>query len=352
LHRVTTIAAGLLAGALTLTACGGSSGGATSEPSGSKSTSQKTVKVGLAFDIGGKGDKSFNDSALAGLDRAKKDLKVETKELSAKANEPDTDKEERLRLLADAGFNPVIAVGFAYKGALTKVAAEFPKTQFQIIDEVVDGAANVEGHVFAANQGSFLVGAAAALKTKKGNVGFVGGCTVPLIQSFQAGFQAGVEAAKAGTKVQVKYLSTPAQKCSGFNDPAAGKTTATGMYEGGADIVYQVAGGSGTGVFQAAAAANAMAIGVDSDQYLSADPAIQKVIITSMLKRVDNAVFDFVERTSKGQFKAGTHTWDLTNDGVGYATSGGAIDDIKSQLDGYKAKIVSGEITVPTVPKK
>ena len=352
MHRVTKIAAGLLAGALTLTACGGSSGGSTAQPSGSKSSSQKTVKVGLAFDIGGKGDKSFNDSALAGLDRAGKDLKVETKALSAKANEPDTDKEERLRLLADGGYNPVIAVGFAYKAALTKVAKEFPKTQFQIIDEVVDGAANVEGHVFAADQGSFLVGAAAALKTKKGNVGFVGGCTVPLIQTFQAGFQAGVEAAKAGTTVQVKYLSTPAQKCTGFNDPAAGKTTATGMYEGGADIVYQVAGGSGTGVFQAAAAANAMAIGVDSDQYLSADPAIQKVIITSMMKRVDNAVFDFVERVAKGQFKAGTHTWDLTNDGVGYATSGGAIDDIKTQLEGYKAKIVSGEITVPKVPKK
>jgi basic membrane protein A len=349
LHRVTKIAAGLLAGAFTLTACGGSSGGSTAEPSGS---SKKTVKVGLAFDIGGKGDKSFNDSALAGLDRVGKDLKVQTKTLSAKANEPATDKEERLRLLADGGYNPVIGVGFAYADPLKKVAAEFPDVQFQIIDGTVDGAANVEGHVFAANQGSFLVGAAAALKTKKGNVGFVGGCTVPLIQSFQAGFQAGVEAAKAGTKVQVKYLSTPAQKCSGFNDPAAGKTTATGMYEGGADVVYQVAGGSGTGVFQAAAAANAMAIGVDSDQYLSADPSIQKVIITSMLKRVDNAVFDFVERVSKGQFKAGTHTWDLTNDGVNYATSGGAIDDIKSQLDGYKAKIVSGEIKVPTVPKK
>jgi basic membrane protein A and related proteins len=349
LHRVTKIAAGLLAGALTLTACGGSSGGTSATPSGS---SKKTVKVGLAFDIGGKGDKSFNDSALAGLDRVGKDLKVQTKTLSAKANEPATDKEERLRLLADGGYNPVIGVGFAYADPLKKVAAEFPDVQFQIIDGTVDGAANVEGHVFAANQGSFLVGAAAALKTKKGNVGFVGGCTVPLIQEFQAGFQAGVEAAKAGTKVQVKYLSTPAQKCSGFNDPAAGKTTATGMYEGGADVVYQVAGGSGTGVFQAAAAANAMAIGVDSDQYLSADPSIQKVIITSMLKRVDNAVFDFVERVSKGQFKPGTHTWDLTNDGVNYATSGGAIDDIKSQLDGYKAKIVSGEIKVPTVPKK
>jgi basic membrane protein A len=348
LFRVTKLATVLVAGALALAGCG--SDGKSDSATGGTTAAKKSVKVGLAFDIGGKGDKSFNDSALAGLDKAAADLKVETKSLSAKANEPDTDKEERLRLLANGGYNPVIAVGFAYATPLTKVAKEFPDVKFQIIDSTVD-APNVEGHVFAAEQGSFLVGAIAALKTTKGNVGFVGGCTVPLIQVFQAGYEAGVEAAKPGTKVQVKYLSTPAQKCSGFNDPAAGKTTATGMYEGGADVVYQVAGGSGTGVFQAASAAGAKAIGVDSDQYNSADPAIKAVIISSMLKRVDNAVFDFVERASKDQFKAGAHNWDLKNDGVGYSTSGGAIDDIKAQVEDLKAKIISGEITVPTTPK-
>ena len=348
MFRVTKLATVLVAGALALTACG--SDDKTDSSTDSTTQAKKSVKVGLAFDIGGKGDKSFNDSALAGLDKAAADLKVETKALSAKANEPDTDKEERLRLLANGGFNPVIAVGFAYAAPLTKVAKEFPDVKFQIIDSTVD-AANVEGHVFAAEQGSFLVGAVAALKSTTGNVGFVGGCTVPLIQTFQAGYEAGAEAAKAGTKVQVKYLSTPAQKCSGFNDPAAGKTTATGMYEGGADVIYQVAGGSGTGVFQAASAAEAKAIGVDSDQYNSADASIKAVIISSMLKRVDNAVFDFVERVSKDQFKAGAHNWDLKNDGVGYSTSGGAIDDIKAQVEDLKAKIISGEITVPTTPK-
>ncbi|MEP6762196.1 MAG: BMP family ABC transporter substrate-binding protein [Sporichthyaceae bacterium] len=345
---MTKLATVLVAGALALTACG--SDDKTDSSTDSTTQAKKSVKVGLAFDIGGKGDKSFNDSALAGLDKAAADLKVETKALSAKANEPDTDKEERLRLLANGGFNPVIAVGFAYAAPLTKVAKEFPDVKFQIIDSTVD-AANVEGHVFAAEQGSFLVGAVAALKSTTGNVGFVGGCTVPLIQTFQAGYEAGAEAAKAGTKVQVKYLSTPAQKCSGFNDPAAGKTTATGMYEGGADVIYQVAGGSGTGVFQAASAAEAKAIGVDSDQYNSADASIKAVIISSMLKRVDNAVFDFVERVSKDQFKAGAHNWDLKNDGVGYSTSGGAIDDIKAQVEALKAKIISGEIKVPTAPK-
>ncbi|MEP6762100.1 MAG: BMP family ABC transporter substrate-binding protein [Sporichthyaceae bacterium] len=342
--RVTKVVGVLLAGALVLAACGGSSG---NKPSGT-STTKKTVKVGLAYDIGGRGDKSFNDSAAVGLEKVKTGLNLDIKELSAKANEPNSDKEERLRLLAKGGYNPIVAVGFAYADPLKVVAKEFPNVQFGIIDGVVDGATNVEDQVFAAEQGSFLVGVAAALKSKKGSVGFVGGCTVPLINTFEAGFRAGVEAGKPGTKITSKYLSTPAQKCSGFNDPAAGQTTATGMFEGGADVVYQVAGGSGGGVFKAAQAAGDMAIGVDADQYLSADASVKDVIITSMLKRVDNAVFDFVERASKGEFKAGIHQWDLTNEGIGYATSGGKIDDIKPKLEEYKAKIISGEIKVPT----
>ncbi len=364
MSRVTKLTAVLAASLLSLTACGssskttpatspsaaGSSSASTSAAPSSGGGDTKTVKVGMAYDIGGVGDKSFNDSANAGLQRVKTDLKLDIKALSAKANEPDSDKEERLRLLAKSGHNTIVAVGFAYAAALAKVAKEFPDVHFAIIDGVVDGATNVEDQVFAAEQGSFLVGVAAALKSKNGNVGFVGGCTVPLIQTFQAGFQAGVKAAKPTTKVQVKYLSTPAQKCSGFNDPAAGQTTATGMYQGGADVVYQVAGGSGGGVFKAAKAANAMAIGVDSDQFLSADASVKDVIITSMLKRVDNAVFDFVKRTAAGQFKTGLHQWDLTNDGISYATSGGKIDDIKAQLESYKAKIIAGTIKVPTAP--
>src|SRR6185503_16733608 len=180
--------------------------------------------------------------------------------------------------------------------------------------------------------------------------GFVGGCDVPLIHKFEAGFKAGAAAGKSGTKVVSNYLSTPADKCSGFNDPAKGQTQAEGMYDQGADVVYQAAGGSGSGVFKAAKAKGKLAIGVDSDQYNTADAAVKDVIITSMLKRVDVAVYDFIKGTAAGSFAAGKTVYDLKKDGVGYSTSGGKIDDIKAKLDEYKQKIIGGTVTVPTTP--
>jgi basic membrane protein A len=340
------LAAVLAVSTMALAACGGGK----SVSGDGDDDNKKSVKVGLAYDIGGRGDKSFNDAAAAGLEKVKADLKLDIKDLSAKANEPNADKEERLRLLAKGGYNPVVAVGFAYAEPLAKVAKEFPDVKFGIIDGVVDKATNVSNLVFAEEQGSFLVGAAAALKSKTGKVGFVGGCLVPLIQKFDAGFAAGAKAVKADIQVSSKYLSTTAQKCSGFNDPAAGKTTATGMYDGGVDVIFAAAGGSGSGVFQSAKAKSAQAIGVDSDQYESADPAVKDVIMTSMLKRVDVAVFDFVKGVGEGKFTAGTKVFDLSVDGVGYSTSGGKIDDIKSKLDDYKQQIIDKKITVPTTP--
>jgi basic membrane protein A len=345
-RRVTTIVAALAAATLALTACGGSSGGGAS--SSSSGSTKKTVKVGMAYDIGGRGDKSFNDAAAAGLERVKKDLNLETKELSAAPNETNQDKEARLRLLAQGGYNPIIGIGFAYGDPMKKVAGEFPNVKFAIVDSVVD-ATNVTNLVFTEEQGSFLVGAAAALKTKTKNVGYIGGCLVPLLQKFEAGYVAGVKAVDPSIKVQVKYLSNP-PTCSGFNDPAAGTETANGMYDAGADVVYAAAGGSGTGVFQSAKNKSHLAIGVDSDQYQSAAADLKPVIMTSMLKRVDNAVFEFVDGIAKNSPLTGTQVFDLKRDGVGYATSGGQVDDIKSKLDGYKQDIISGKITVPTTP--
>jgi basic membrane protein A len=344
-------AAGAAVIAVGMTACGGDDG-----DSGTGTDDKKQVKVGLAFDIGGRGDKSFNDAAAAGLDKAKAELAIEAKDLEAAANESENDKYERLKLLCTGGYNPVIAVGFVYAGAdaktgpLAKAAKDCPDTKFAIIDDASVEATNVAGLVFAEEQGSFLVGAAAALKTKTGTVGFVGGCDVPLIKKFEAGFKAGVQAAKAGTKVLTNYLSTPADKCSGFNDPAKGETQATGMYDQGADVVYQAAGGSGSGVFKAAKAKNAFAIGVDSDQYNTADPGVRDVIITSMLKRVDVAVYDFIKASAAGTFTPGKVVFDLKKEGVGYSTSGGKVDDIKTKLDEYKQQIISGTVTVPTTP--
>ena len=350
MRRVTKLVAVAATAALALAACGGSdSSTETTAGGGTSSGSASQVKVGLAYDIGGRGYTSFNDSAAAGLDKAKTDLKLCdgcVKELAASAGEQEADKEQRLRALASTGFNPVIAVGFLYGDAMKKVAAEFPKTSFGIVDSVVEGASNVTGLTFAEDQGSFLVGAAAALKSKTGSIGFVGGCDIPLIHKFDDGFQAGAKAVKSDIKIRSTYISQ-APECGGFNDPAKGQETAKGMYDGGADVVFAAAGGSGTGVFQAAKAANTLAIGVDSDQYKSASPDLQPVIMTSMLKRVDVAVYDFIKSLADGKPLTGVQTFDLKKDGVGYATSGGKVDDIAKQLDGYKADIISGKITLP-----
>jgi len=347
LRRGMRITAAVLASAmLTLgaAACGGNDEGTSS--SGGGGESKKALKVGMAYDIGGRGDQSFNDAAARGLDQAKSEFGVQTKELEATAGETDAQKEERLRLLAEQGFNPVIAVGFAYSGPVGKVAKEFPDIKFAIIDDAEAKGPNVANLTFAEEQGSYLVGVAAALKSKKKNVGFVGGVNVPLIHKFEAGFKAGVMSVDSKIKIQSNYLTQPPD-FTGFNDPAKGKTAAEGMFDNGADIVYQAAGGSGGGVFDAAKAANGMAIGVDSDQALTAKADIRGLIITSMIKKVDVAVHSFVKSVRDNQFKAGQTVFDLKSDGIGYATTGGKIDDIKSQLDEDKQKIISGQITVP-----
>jgi basic membrane protein A len=339
--------------ALAMAACGGKK----KDDTGNNGNT-KTVKVGLAYDIGGRGDKSFNDAAHAGLEQVQASAPAGTtydiKELEAKAGETESDKYTRLKQLCSEGYTTVIAVGFVYAGAdakngpVAKAAADCPNTKFAIIDSVVE-ADNVSSLVFAEEQGSFLVGAAAALKSPNHHVGFIGGCSVDLIKKFQAGYTAGAKAVDPAIKVDSNYLSSVADACSGFNDPAKGKTAAEGLYDGGADVIYQAAGGSGVGVFQAAAAKHKLAIGVDSDQYNTVDdPALKAVIMTSMLKRVDTAVKTFVTDVEAGNFKKGIQVFDLAKDGVGYSTSGGMVDDIKSKLDDYKAKIVSGEIKVPT----
>ena len=346
MRRGMRIAAAVMAGAmLTLGAAG--CGGEDEPTSGGGGGGQSGLKIGLAYDIGGRGDQSFNDAAARGLDQAKSEFGVQAKELEAAQGETDAQKEERLRLLAEQGFNPVVAVGFAYSGPVGKVAKEFPEVKFGIIDDANAKGANIANLTFAEEEGSYLVGVAAALKSKKKNVGFVGGVNVPLIHKFEAGYKAGVAAIDPKIKVQSNYLTQPPD-FSGFNDPAKGKTAAEGMFDNGADVVYQAAGGSGGGVFEAAKSANGMAIGVDSDQARTAEAGVRDVIITSMIKRVEVAVHTFIKSVQENKFKAGETIFDLKVDGVGYSTTGGRVDDIKTQLDEYRQKIVNGEITVPT----
>ncbi|MEV6864623.1 BMP family ABC transporter substrate-binding protein [Streptosporangium subroseum] len=355
-NRFGKLAAAALAGSMLMgaAACGGSEEPATSATAAAPSDGASSAapaaagaKVGLAYDIGGRGDQSFNDAAAAGLDKAKSELGLaETKELEAGNGETEAAKEERLRLLADGGYNPIIAIGFAYSGPVKKVAAEFPDIKFAIVDDEAAAGPNISNLLFAEHEGSFLVGAAAALKSKKGHVGFIGGVQVPLINKFEAGFAAGAKAVKADIKIESKYLSQPPD-FTGFADPAKGKTAAEGMFDAGADVVYQAAGGSGSGVFEAAKAAKGLAIGVDSDQAKTAAADLQGVIMTSMLKKVDVAVFDFLKSFADNTVKAGTTSYDLKAGGVDYSTTGGQVDDIKAKLDEFKQKIISGEITVP-----
>jgi len=354
LYKGLKIAALLAASTLALAACGSSSSGGTTTsaaPAESSSSAAPTsdVKVGLAYDIGGRGDQSFNDSAAAGLDKAAAEFGVEIKELDATAGETDAQKEERLTTLAEAGYNPIIAVGFAYAVAVGKVAPEFPEIQFAIVDDssLSEANKNVTSLVFAENEGSFLVGAIAAQASKSGNIGFVGGVNVPLIVKFEKGFEAGAKAVNPNIKIQAKYLTEPPD-FSGFGDPAKGKVAAEGMFDGGADVVYHAAGGSGGGVFEAAKAAGGLAIGVDSDQYLTADASVKDVILTSMLKRVDVAVYETIKAAVGGTPLTGVQTFDLKADGVGFSESNAAVAEYVAKANELKDQIIAGTITVPS----
>jgi basic membrane protein A and related proteins len=351
--RFGRLATGTLAGAMLMAAaaCGGGGTGGETTASTSADTGSAPaasgLKVGLAFDIGGRGDKSFNDAAYAGLEKAKTELGAEIKELSPAAD--GSNRGELLTQLADAGYNPIIGVGFAYGEDIKKAATEYPEIQFAVVDSA-SNAPNVTGLLFAEEQGSYLAGVAAATKAESGHVGFVGGVENDLIKKFEAGFVAGVKSVKADAKIDIKYL-TPDGDFSGFRAPDKGKIAAEKMYQDGAEIVYHAAGDSGLGVFQAAAAAKKKAIGVDSDQRQTiSETDLQSVIMTSMLKRVDVGVFEYVKAFQGGAKGGNDIVYDLKVDGVGLSTTGGEIDDIQDAIDAAKKDIVDGKITVSAKP--
>lgn len=314
--------------------------------------------VGLTFDVGGRGDQSFNDSAAAGIEKAEGDLGITFDE--AEPNSDGSNRAELLQLQADNSAL-VLGIGFLFEADVTAVAAENPDVNFAVIDSAMlaDGAPigeNIAGLTFAEEQGSFLVGAAAALKSETGTVGFIGGVSgFGLIEKFEAGFIAGAKAVNPDITIQSQYI-TEFPDFDGFFAPDRAKEIASAMYEGGADVVYHAAGGSGAGLFEAAKATSeatgskVWAIGVDSDQYNTVSPEVQEYILTSMLKRVDVAVYEIIASQADGSFTAGNVVYDLSVDGVGYSTSGGFVDDIAAQLDEYKAQIIAGDIVVPTAP--
>ena len=347
MRRVSKIAAvGVLSAALALTAtaCGSSS----TDDSGKKS-SGGGKGVGMAYDVGGRGDHSFNDSAARGMDKATKEFKLGEKEQTASNGETESDREERLDQLAGAGYNPVIAVGFTYGDAVTAIAKKYPKTTFGLVDSVAD-LPNVDSMVFSTEQSSYLAGVAAALKTKSGKVGFIGGVHNTLIGTFQAGFDQGVKDTKPSVTVDDEYLYETDTR--GFNDPTTAAAKANGMLDKGIDVIYSAAGLSGDGSIQSVGGKpGTWAIGVDSDQYQ--DPALAKYksqILTSAMKNVDVAVYDLIKSVHAGTPKTGTNSYNLANGGVGLATSGGFLADVQAQIDAAKQKIVSGAVKVKSTP--
>ncbi|MBI2763107.1 MAG: BMP family ABC transporter substrate-binding protein [Chloroflexi bacterium] len=342
---------------LLLAACGGpvSSPMATlaSAPETASPSVQATVrpvtKVAVAYDISGRGDGGFNDIAYNGVRQAAVELGVEVREVTARLDDTDDDRAERLRLLADAGFEAIIGVGFTYAGPMQTIAAEFPDVRFAIVDDGTVVAPNVQGILFAEQEGSFLVGAAAGLTTSTNVVGFIGAVQLPLLEKFEAGYTAGVRATNPTAEVQVTYLSQPPDY-SGFGDPPHGREAALGMYDNGVDVIFAAAGGSGSGVHEAAAQTGNWSIGVDADEYRLAPEAVRGSILTSMLKNANVGTYRFVRSVADGTFRSGNQTFGLANEGVGYATSGGFVDGIRDRLDALAADIVAGRIVVPDAP--
>lgn len=351
MRRVAKLSAAVIATAalaVTATACGSTS--SDSDKSSSSSSGKGGPKIGLAYDVGGRGDHSFNDSAARGADKAVSDFSASIKELTAKTSDTEADREQRLSDLADAGYNPIVAVGFSYAPAVTKIAAKYPKVNFGLVDSVVD-AKNVNSITFTEEQGSYLAGVAAALKTKKDHVGFIGGVDNPLIKKFEAGYTQGVHDTNPKVKVDVQYLSH-GQDFSGFSSPDKGQQAAQGMLDGGADVIYTAAGSSGNGAIEAVnGVKGAWAIGVDSDQYnLPGLAKYKSSILTSMVKNVDVGVYDFIKSVKDGKPLTGNNIYSLEKGGVSLATSGGFISDIQPKLDAAKKKIVDGTVKVKTTP--
>ena len=293
----------------------------------------------VIFDLGGKFDRSFNQASFEGAERFKKETGIEYREFELQS---DAQREQALRRFAEQGNNPIVVAGFSYESAMKTVAAEFPDTHFAIIDAVVD-LPNVRSVVFKEEEGSYLVGMLAAMKSETGKVGFVGGMDIPLIRKFACGYVQGVKAANPDAEVFQNMTGTTG---AAWNDPVKGGELAKSQIDRGADVVYHAAGGTGIGVLQAAADAGDYGIGVDSNQnYLHPGQ-----VLTSMLKRVDNATFAALMDQHNDTWTSGIQMLGLKEDGVGWALdeNNAALitPEMKDAVDAARGKIISGEIQV------
>lgn len=310
------------------------------------------LDVGIVFDVGGRGDKSFNDGAYFGAERAARELGARVRFIEPGEG---TDREAGLRLLAAEGMDLVIGVGFIFTDDLTLLAREYPNVAFAGVDYSIQTDAagnpvppppNLAALKFREEEGSFLVGALAALVGGSKRVGFVGGMDIPLIHKFEAGYRAGVRHVCPDCTVIVQYAGVTPEA---FSNPGRGKELALSQYQSGANVIFHASGSTGLGVFEAARATNRLAIGVDADQYAEAPG----YVLTSMVKGVDAAVFDAIRRVQEGTFTGGIFEFGLAEGGVDYVydDNNRALipDEARRRVEALRDSIVAGHITVPSV---
>jgi basic membrane protein A len=303
------------------------------------------VRVGLVFDVGGRGDKSFNDAAYAGVLRAQRELGVTVEFLEPATSE---DREAAMRLFAARGLDLVVGVGFIFSSDVDRVARDFLGVRFACVDYAPPAAGappNVAGLAFHEEEGSYLVGGVAGLMSKTHQVGFVGGMRGPLIRKFEAGYAAGVKATCPECALHSAYIGTSPEA---FKDPAKGKALAIAQIGSGADVLYHASGASGHGVFEAAHDAGRLAIGVDADQYAE----MPDTVVTSMVKRADVSVFDTIRAVVDGRFEHGMQVFGVKDGAIDYVHQGPHAAllprEVVARVEELRQDIASGRITVPS----
>jgi basic membrane protein A len=297
------------------------------------------VKPAVVYDLGGKFDKSFNEAAYNGAERFKSEAGADYRDFEI---QNDSQREQALRNFARKGHDPIVAIGFSQAQAVEKVATEFPDTHFAIVDMVVD-LPNVRSIVFKEEEGSYLVGMLAAMASKTGKIGFIGGMDIPLIRKFACGYVQGAKAVNPDIEVFQNMTGTTG---AAWNDPVRGGELAKSQFDQGADVVYHAAGGTGLGVLQAAADAGKLGIGVDSNQ----NHLHPGSVLTSMMKRVDNAVFAAFDDLKNDAWTGGVQVLGLAQEGVGWALDDNnkslVTDDMKTKVDAATKDITSGKTKV------
>ncbi|MEI5102008.1 BMP family ABC transporter substrate-binding protein [Streptomyces sp. PmtG] len=357
LSRISQVAVAVATLALVATACGETSSEANKDDDGGdgggKKGGYRGKGIGLAYDIGGQGDQSFNDAAFSGYERAREDFEIGGVDMEPGDGESSADKTQRIEQLARQGYDPVIGVGFIYAPAIQEVAKKYPKTTFGIVDDNTVKAGNVADLVFHEEQGSYLAGVAAAKATKVKHVGFIGGVDIPIIHKFEAGFVQGVKSVDPKIKIEKRYLTEKPEE-GGFASPDKGQDAASGQLEAGADVLYHAAGLSGQGVIQEAGSKKKWAIGVDSDQYRQKALAKHKrYILGSAFKDVGGAVYDLTKSVVEGKPTTGTQRYDLKSGRVGFSDSNPAykeMKDVVAAVERAKKDIIGGKVKVSTRP--